>query len=177
MHDIIEAIKQAKSRQHVYELIGWPKNGNSYKKLNKFIADNNIDVSHFSDRRVIKYPIVDKVCPICSNIFKAKSGDSKEKQTCSRACSNTMYRSGENHGNWKPFADKTKKSQKSDSSYRKQFTDSELKCVRCGYDEFASSVQIHHIDENRANNDRSNLMPLCANCHSALHHNEWLIEK
>lgn len=29
--------------------------------------------------------------------------------------------------------------------------------------------QIHHIDEDPSNNDPLNLLPLCPNCHSAIH--------
>lgn len=59
------------------------------------------------------------------------------------------------------------------SCYREKFTKEELVCNRCGYNEFPSSVDIHHIDHNRNNNHKSNLLPLCANCHMALHHKEW----
>lgn len=61
--------------------------------------------------------------------------------------------------------------------YRAKFAPDELVCKRCGYDEFSVSVQIHHIDHNRENNDRDNLMPLCANCHWALHNNKWFLSE
>jgi hypothetical protein len=35
------------------------------------------------------------------------------------------------------------------------------RCAKCGGD----NPQIHHIDENPANNDPMNLIPLCPNCH------------
>jgi hypothetical protein len=35
------------------------------------------------------------------------------------------------------------------------------RCALCGNDK----PQIHHIDRNHNNNDRSNLLPLCPNCH------------
>jgi len=50
------------------------------------------------------------------------------------------------------------------------------KCARCGYDEIKSSLHVHHIDEDRTNNNTSNLIVLCANCHHGLHHNQWSIE-
>ena len=58
-------------------------------------------------------------------------------------------------------------------SYRDNFLEDELVCARCGYKEFKGAVDIHHIDENRANNDRKNLIPLCACCHRALHLHNW----
>lgn len=35
------------------------------------------------------------------------------------------------------------------------------KCAMCGRHE----PQLHHIDENPSNNDASNILPLCPNCH------------
>lgn len=58
-------------------------------------------------------------------------------------------------------------------SYRNLFTDEELFCRRCKYKEFLCSVHIHHIDKDRDNNKRENLIPLCANCHHGLHENLW----
>jgi hypothetical protein len=43
-------------------------------------------------------------------------------------------------------------------------------CVRCGFvPECAAQVEVHHRDRDRANNDVSNLMALCANCHTLAH--------
>lgn len=42
-------------------------------------------------------------------------------------------------------------------------------CEKCGYDECKDILGIHHIDENRKNNKRENLMVLCPNCHSLIH--------
>ena len=60
-------------------------------------------------------------------------------------------------------------------NYRDLFSDKELVCNRCGYHEFVSCVDIHHLDHNRENNDKSNLMPLCSNCHRGLHFGFWKI--
>lgn len=43
------------------------------------------------------------------------------------------------------------------------------KCEKCGYDECKEILGIHHIDENRNNNKRENLLILCPNCHSLIH--------
>jgi len=40
------------------------------------------------------------------------------------------------------------------------------KCVVCGYNEV---IDVHHIDENRQNNDPKNLVFLCPNHHAELH--------
>lgn len=59
------------------------------------------------------------------------------------------------------------------AEYRKMFSPDELKCIRCGYNEFGCAVEIHHKDGDRKNNNRENLVTLCANCHGALHHKKW----
>lgn len=155
------------------------KNGRTYQDLKKIIKDNNINISHFLPNKShlnVKYPIGDKICPVCDSIFKERIGNPKEKVTCSKSCSNTFFRSGQNNGNWIPLKEKTKKALSSWIGYRKQFDDSKLICKRCGYNEFKSSVQIHHLDHNRLNNNMSNLIPLCANCHFSLHKKLWKIE-
>lgn len=44
----------------------------------------------------------------------------------------------------------------------------EPKCAVCGYDEDASLLEVHHIDENHSNNALNNLMILCPLCHKKL---------
>jgi len=41
-----------------------------------------------------------------------------------------------------------------------------IKCANCGYNEI---VDRHHIDGNYNNNDFSNLIDLCPNCHALVH--------
>ncbi len=53
-----------------------------------------------------------------------------------------------------------------------QFEVTAIPCEICGYTNLAvkqSSIQMHHIDGNHENNNKSNLMYLCANCHIELH--------
>ncbi len=61
--------------------------------------------------------------------------------------------------------------------YRALFTEDELICARCGYDEWKSCVDIHHIDEDRSNNDKSNLIPLCCTCHNGIHRGCWKLDE
>jgi len=46
-------------------------------------------------------------------------------------------------------------------------------CMRCNYNENTGSLHIHHIDHDYYNNDMTNLIVLCANCHYSLHHGKW----
>jgi len=43
------------------------------------------------------------------------------------------------------------------------------KCYKCEYKKCTAALDIHHIDENRNNNDISNLKILCSNCHREHH--------
>jgi predicted nucleic acid-binding Zn ribbon protein len=90
-----------------------------------------------------------KMCPQCGTAFSGKS------ETCSRACANTYFRSGERHPNWK------------ESRYRTTCFLHHIKsCVVCGEDNI---VEVHHLDEDRDNNDPSNLIPLCPTHHAYWH--------
>jgi len=45
----------------------------------------------------------------------------------------------------------------------------ENRCARCGWDKVKEVLMVHHIDGNRENNQKSNLLVLCPNCHFELH--------
>lgn len=176
---LISSIERNSSLADVIKDLGIKKTGTTYPRLKKIISTNNIDISHFLPNKShlsIKYPIGDKICPVCNLSFKERIGNPKEKITCSKSCSNTMFRSGPSNGNWKPIEEKSPSALRTYSGYRKKFSEDELICARCHYSEFKSSVQIHHKDKNRLNNEIENLIPLCANCHFALHNNLWSIE-
>lgn len=46
-------------------------------------------------------------------------------------------------------------------------------CLICGFDKV---VDIHHLDENRKNNSRDNLIGLCPNHHQMLHNEKYSTE-
>jgi very-short-patch-repair endonuclease/endogenous inhibitor of DNA gyrase (YacG/DUF329 family) len=80
-------------------------NGNSIKKVNKLIEENELDIFHFGKgKKNIKYKKINKSCPICGNIFETKEGNRDEKTTCSPKCSNYYFQ----HGNNNPYFDKEK---------------------------------------------------------------------
>jgi hypothetical protein len=155
----IEVIKECYSYSDFCKELDVSINGREIKKVKKIIEDNNLDISHFNkgySKRVIKYDRVIKACPVCENEFIALKGHKKEKTTCSHSCSNTFYRSGKDNPNWKEES----------NQYRlKCFLYHEKKCVVCSENKI---VDVHHLDENRDNNDIFNLIPLCPT-----HHRYW----
>lgn len=65
------------------------------------------------------------------------------------------------------------------SNYRKlAFRNYEHKCSICGWDEDASILEVHHIDENREHNELDNLIILCPICHRKISsHKYQLIDR
>jgi hypothetical protein len=95
----------------------------------------------------------ERVCPICNKSFITLKKE--DKRTCSYSCSNKMFRTGENNGNWK------------ESRYRTTcFNKHEKKCIIC--DE-KNIVEVHHHDQNKKNNKPENLIPLCPTHHQYVH--------
>jgi len=92
-----------------------------------------------------------KLCPVCDKpIFHYQCN-----KTCSFGCANTLFRTGINAGQWK------------NDSYRSTcFWYHGKKCIIC---EESNMVHAHHYDENRSNNDPSNLIPLCPTHHLYIH--------
>lgn len=91
-----------------------------------------------------------KLCPVCETPIKTY----KRTSTCSYACSNKLYRSGPNNGNW------------NEENYQTTcFYHHKKECVVCGE---SNIVTVHHLDENHNNNSPENLIPLCPT-----HHQYW----
>ncbi len=72
---------------------------------------------------------------------------------------------GTNHPNWKG-----EKRMTYNSYYKSLLTKVSIKptCKRCNYGD-KRALLVHHLDGNRGNNDISNLIPLCYNCHYLVH--------
>ena len=54
-------------------------------------------------------------------------------------------------------------------NYRRQVITGEDSCSLCGYNKFQGALVVHHIDMNRYNNAKENLVILCSNCHTEVH--------
>lgn len=153
---IIQIVQESKSKSDICKKLGYKTNGAGFKKVNEILNSLSIDISHFdkgSKRR--KYELITKKCPVCSKEFSVGKNQPKEKKTCSYACSNTFFRSGEKNPNWK------------NDSYRTTcFLYHNKKCVIC---EEEKIIDVHHYDENRKNNSPENLIPLCPTHHVYYH--------
>lgn len=57
------------------------------------------------------------------------------------------------------------------------FEEYEHKCAICGWCEDERVLEVHHIDEDRANNDITNLMILCPICHRYLTLHLYTVEE
>ena len=105
-----------------------------------------------------------KLCQ-CSNcgipVWKTQSQIANSKTGnvyCSRSCATAM--------NNKLFKTKINNPQYDGKDYRKRaFEIYPHACMVCGYDEDPRILEVHHIDENRDNNNDKNLSILCPNCH------------
>lgn len=78
------------------------------------------------------------------------------RKYCSRSCNGKA-----NSSVWKPKF----------TTVRKQMIKKNMikKCEKCGYSKEPSILGVHHIDEDRNNNNLDNLQVLCPNCHSLTH--------
>ena len=100
-----------------------------------------------------------KICVACGSQFvyrgRLKTKLYEKAKYCSRSCAN-------NRQSW--WDDNIR-------HYRTiAFKSHNPKCAVCGFDKI---VAIHHIDENRKNNNPSNLIPLCPNHHEMYHSKKW----
>lgn len=109
-------------------------------------------------------------CFICNKlIYRSESdlGHSKSKKYfCSKSCQ-TLWRNsivyiGSNHPNWKDGG----------STYKQLLIKqgSPKICRKCKIDDIRI-LAVHHLDRDRQNNTKENLIWLCHNCHFLIHHN------
>ena len=134
----------------------------------------NIKLSEFKRTQI---PRVLMQCIICEQQFKVKRKRAETAKYCSNNCK-IIHQKKENHPTWKGG--------KSFEIYGEEF-DNELKekirqmfnniCQECfkHQDNFESKLSVHHIDYNKRNNNKENLIPLCLSCHAKTNwnRNSW----
>lgn len=157
---LLQFVDDSLAITHVLAKLGYAKKGQYLQIVSQFLSENDIDVSHFTSNGKPKAEKIEKTCLCCGTMFRTEPRTTREQVVCSRACSNTHFRSGPNNGN---FIDGY-------SGYRaKAFHQKPNECSRCGYKENTAALEVHHKDHNRSNNDIENLIILCANCHAITH--------
>lgn len=114
---------------------------------------------------------VNVVCTTCGIEFEKKNSSLINSKSgmyfCSNICKNKAQRidSGINYKLPSHYGT-------SDINYRdKALRYYDNKCRICTYDEYPEILHVHHIDHNHMNNDLSNLIILCPNCHAKVHRN------
>lgn len=83
----------------------------------------------------------------------------RQKEARAKRKKRSWYASGEYVKGWPEISKKVRE----ESGYR---------CQKCGkYRPGKHGLVVHHIDEDKRNNDTSNLIVLCTVCHFKAHHN------
>lgn len=131
---------------------------NHSRWCNKNPKRNDWDKQKQANRNFGKHTDFKVECHNCNDEFtvneREKLFPQKERYFCSLQCANAT--GGK--------AKREKYGLKQYASIAKSYY--EEKCVVCGYNEV---IDVHHIDENRQNNDPRNLVILCPNHHALLH--------
>jgi len=150
-----EIVRKSRSKSDVCRYLNIPINGTGMRKVDMMIKESGIDISHFRLGVLPKYETIEKICPVCTGVFKTLKNHKDEKITCSRACANTYFRSGANNGNY------------NNEAYRNIcFQYHEKECVIC---KEKLILCVHHMDGNHKNNDPENLVPMCPTHHQYFH--------
>lgn len=113
---------------------------------------------HFDGCPQCKYTEIE--CSYCGKRFSRLKSEIRNTQSgfhyCSRECGNRHKNSFITNN-------------EDGHAYRRNaFNNYEHKCELCGWDEDERVLEVHHIDENRNNNNIKNLMILCPICHKKL---------
>lgn len=144
----------------VVRVLGYSTNGRYTRFLRNFCKSKNIDISHFTLNGLPPTVYLTKICPQCNTTFSYKKYE--EKETCSHACANIYfsYKQGaknRKHGHT-VYAE----------SLTKYFKVKGIKIKCCVCDE-SQVLEVHHVDEDRSNNEINNLVFLCPNHHTLYH--------
>jgi len=130
------------------------------KEVRKYCSKNCADVGKTKPRE-------NRICLNCDNEFEVLPMPSREKQDllCSKKCIYEYYR-GKRHPNWlggisfEPYG--IEFNNKLKMFIREQY---DYTCQECGVKENGKNHVCHHVDYNKQNNQRDNLIILCRSCH------------
>ena len=105
--EVREAFASSVSKSAVCRLLGYVINGQGMKRVDALKLKYSIDTSHFPPHGQVrgkstrKHKIIVRACPVCGIKFDTAETGKESRATCSRACSNTYFRSGKDAGNYK----------------------------------------------------------------------------
>lgn len=180
--EIIEILKSSRSNSEACRKLGFHANGTGLRKVKTLGIDLNVDLSHFAKKKWLedfrKYEIITKECPVCNQTFETRKNHSREQIVCSRGCSNTYFRSGQDHPNYIDgnFVIPDGWNKQIGGEHRKicfQYWDHICAIPNCNWYRI---IDVHHIDYNHENNDPKNLIPLCPNHHRLTDMSEYKFE-
>ena len=97
-----------------------------------------------------------KLMPVTQKRHKTKSGFHYCSSSCANSSNNRIYKTRENHPNWKDGS----------STYRSLGLSE--RCEDCGETRYYLLV-VHHINKDRNENGKENLVTVCHNCHVLRH--------
>lgn len=109
------------------------------------------------------------VCAKCGKKFYKRPSSKKNSKSglyfCSRKCKDEAQRIGGIKEIQPNHYGSTIKNYRSIQKYENKLNECEI----CGYDKIPEILEVHHIDRNRKNNKKENLITLCPNCHKEEH--------
>jgi hypothetical protein len=142
--------------------------GCSHTRIASILERNNIPIRSKKEA-LEKYARIN-MCVICGKPFRPKlhwtDTNGHTRKTCSKECHSQLMHNVqmENNSNMKHGG----------SQGRYQRIRRELKpdvCEKCGAT-LPTRIDTHHKDRDKTNNNPSNIMVLCVNCHAYLHYLE-----
>lgn len=149
------------------EKLDLPNNGTGGRILKRLIELYSIDTSHFDrGKKNRKYKWVTKNCPVCQTPFQITTSPKWNKETCSYACANTLFRSGDENGMRSKSLEDIANGTKQESYASVCWRHHERECIVCGE---SLVVAVHHYNENHEDNRPENLVPLCPTHHLYWH--------
>jgi len=160
-----QAVQTCETLSQVCTAFGYSNHGRNTKRARAVLDSLEIDYSHFREGVASKVYEYTKVCPNCNKEFTVLSNrDGNKKVTCSYSCANKYF-------SWKQGAKNYTGSEDQISyrdilfNYLKKYN-IPIACAVCNEQHV---LDVHHIDEDRNNNEVDNLIALCPTHHQSYH--------
>jgi ribosomal protein S27E len=158
--ELVNLIRNSLALVSVTRALGYSDHGRYTKILKDYCNLRSIDISHFTFNGLPPSEFLEKNCPQCKKLFIYKK--SQKKETCSHACANVFFAHKQGAKNKKDGS----------SSYKdslKRYFINNNRAISCCVCKESNILDIHHVDEDRDNNEINNLVFLCPNHHAAYH--------